>query len=278
MWFRLFATLIYLSLAVVGQDMPGPGEPAPTFADGAFTEPRGEQSTYTLGSSINITWDTTYETANLWLIVDWSYDKPIQLASNIAQRWYQWQVATSSHNSSQIYAFRLVNATGTASEQSDGGFTSAAFWIQLTASVPASSATSSASLISTSASAPATISATTTSPAATSQTTDSSSDGQAQGLTDSAKVGVGVGVGVGGVGLIALAAGILLYRRSRNNKTQATDNMEPYSQGTPSTAPGSLYYGNYYKQPAEMQDTGRKPELDAPGFYPTARDPAELSG
>ncbi|KAI1214435.1 uncharacterized protein F4807DRAFT_408097 [Annulohypoxylon truncatum] len=281
MWFRLLATLIYVSTVAAGQNPPGPGEPAPIYADGVFTEPRGSQSTYTLGSTMNISWQTAYETSNLWLIVDWRYSTPIQLASNIGQTWYQWEVATDSKNSSDIYAFRIVNASGTAAQQSDGGFMSAAFWIDglPTTTIPPSSA---ASHISTSASAPATTSAATAvSSAATSQTTGIASNVQSPGLTKSAKIGVGVGVGVGGVGFISLIAGILLYRRSQDRKLQATDNMEPYSQVVPPAhfnAPEALYYHDYYKPPVEMQGTGRIVELDAWEVSNTPRYPVELPG
>lgn len=93
------------------------------------------------------------------------------------------------------------------------------------------------------------------------------------GLTQSGKIGLGVGVGVGAVGIAALVAGVILYRRSQNSKTQAGDNMEPYSQ-TPQTFPSTpqTYVGSpapqpyeYYKPmgPSEMEATGRGAELDA---------------
>ncbi len=80
MWSRPLATLIFLSSVAFGQDLPGPGEPALTYADGSFTEPRGSQSTYRVGSTMNVSWDTTYDTSNLWLIIGWSFNSPIQLA------------------------------------------------------------------------------------------------------------------------------------------------------------------------------------------------------
>ncbi|KAI2467313.1 hypothetical protein F4781DRAFT_402837 [Annulohypoxylon bovei var. microspora] len=282
MWFRLLATLIFMSSVTLGHDVPGPGEPALVYADGAFTEPRGSQSTYTLRSTMNISWQTTYETSNLWLIVNWSYNTPIQLASNVGQRWYQWEVATDSTNSSAIYAFRIVNALGTAAEQENGGFMSAAFWIDGLSTTSISSS-STPSRISTSASAPVTaFEATATSSATTSQATESVASGQPSGLTDSAKVGVGVGVGIGGFGFLALVVGILLYRRSQNGKTQGADHMEPYLQAAPPTYfnnPASLYYNEHYKPPIEMGGMGRSAELDARQFSdPTRSHPAELQG
>ncbi|KAI0885017.1 uncharacterized protein GGS22DRAFT_188296 [Annulohypoxylon maeteangense] len=239
MWFRLLAMLICVSSIVVGQDLPGPGKPANAYSNGSFTEPNGELSTYLFGSSMNITWETKYDTVDLSLIIGWDFSNRIPLALNIAQTWHLWDVVTSSQNSSQIYTFIIINATGSDYDKRHGGFLSATFWIQLTYSASASSTTSSASAIVFSAS---------------SQPMENASDGQLAGLTEGAKVGVGVGVGVGGIGLISLAAGMFLYRRSRDRKTQATGNIETLPQGT---GPGSLYFNNNYKTPVEMQDTGR---------------------
>ncbi|KAI0853846.1 hypothetical protein F5Y00DRAFT_61484 [Daldinia vernicosa] len=294
MWFgplSAFISLIFLSSAVLAQDLPGPGEPAFEYTDGAFTEPRGSQSTYRLGATMNVSWETTYETSNLWLIVGWSFNSPVQLASNIGQTWYEWTVSTDSTNSSEIYAFRVVDASGTSEDQQGGGFLSAAFWIGGLPTTTLSSST--ISHISTSASAPVTTS-TSASPSVTSQTPESTSENQSSVLTTSGKIGVGVGVGVGGVGIIALVLGILFFRRSKNNRTQAADSMEPYSQ-SPQTFPptpqpyhgaSDAQFNGYYKptEPSEMEGVGRGAELDggqsnieldggqkdilAPGAYP----------
>ncbi|KAI1411308.1 hypothetical protein F5Y13DRAFT_166149 [Hypoxylon sp. FL1857] len=295
MWFRPLCALILLGSVAFGQDPPGPGEPASEYTDGAFTEPRGEQSTYRMGATMNISWHTTYETSNLWLIVGWSFNTPIQLAANTGQTWYQWEVTTDSKNSSEIYAFRIVNAFGTPEDQQSGGFLSAAFWIGGLETTSQSSS-STASHISTSASAPATTSTTTSSTissssTASAQAAESTIESQPSGLTDSAKIGVGVGVGVGGLGVIALIIGILLYRRSRSGKTQAAGNMEPYLQTKPPQsyygAPGAQSYNEYYKPP-DPAAMGRGAELDAGQGYrftPEAysdntsrRDPMELQG
>ncbi|KAI2616335.1 hypothetical protein GGR54DRAFT_242467 [Hypoxylon sp. NC1633] len=291
MWFRPLATLALLSSFALGQDLPGPGEPALPYDDGAFTEPTG--GSYHLGSTLNVSWHTTYETSNLWLIVGWKFNNPIQLATNIGQNWYDWTVSTSSNNASEIYSFRVVNATGTDEQQSGGGFLSTAFLIDGLKST-SSSMSMTQTQISTAASAPVATSAK-TSATAPAQTTDSAAQAQSS-LTEGGKIGIGVGVGVGGVGLIALIAGIILFRRSKNRKTQAVDSMEPYSQ-TPQTFPSTphTYVGSpneYYKTPGatvEMEDTGRSAELDGGqgfGFTPAAYSdgtvpkphPAELQG
>ncbi|KAI2779267.1 hypothetical protein F4815DRAFT_474738 [Daldinia loculata] len=297
MWFGPFSTfisLIFLSSAILAQDLPGPGEPAFEYTDGAFTEPRGSQATYRLGATMNVSWDTTYETSNLWLIVGWSFNSPIQLASNVGQTWYEWKVSTDSTNSSEIYAFRVVDASGTTEDQQGGGFLSAAFWI---GGLQTTTLSSTISHISTSASAPVTTS-TSTSSSVTSQTPESTSESQSSSLSDSGKIGVGVGVGVGGVGIIALVLGILFFRRSKNSRTQAADSMEPYSQSSQAFPPTPQpYHGaadaqfpGYYKptEPSEMEGVGKSAELDGgqkdiltPSAYPgnaPRQHPAELQG
>ncbi|KAI8960650.1 hypothetical protein F5Y11DRAFT_349274 [Daldinia sp. FL1419] len=271
MWCRPLSALVsltFLSSAILAQDLPGPGEPALEYADGAFSEPRGSQSTYTLGSTMNVSWHTTYETSNLWLIVGWSFGSPVQLASNLGQTWYEWKVSTDSTNSSEIYAFRVVNAGGTIEDQQGGGFLSAAFWID---GLPTTSISSTMSHVSTPASTPIATS-TSTSSSATSQTAESTNDRASSGLSDSGKIGVGVGVGVGGVGIIALVLGVIFLRRSKNSRTQAADSMEPYSQPPqefPSTSqtyqgPADPQLHGYYKpmEPSEMEGVGRGAELD----------------
>ncbi|KAI6085677.1 hypothetical protein F4821DRAFT_147437 [Hypoxylon rubiginosum] len=273
MWFRPLAALVLLSSIVSAQDdLPGPGEPALQYTDGAFTEPRGSQSTYNLGTTLNVSWETSYDTSNLWLIQGWQFNAPIQLATNIGQTWYEWTVDTDSTNKTEIYSFRVVNATGTQEQQQGGGFLSAAFYIG-NLKATSSSISSTASHVSTSASAPAatTEAEITSSASGAAQTTEAAAS--TAGLSEGGKIGVGVGVGVGGVGLIALIAGILLYRRSKNSKSQAADGMEPYSQ-TPQTFPSTpqTYAGTpaaqpyeYYKPagtgPSEMENTAISAEL-----------------
>ncbi|KAI1471117.1 uncharacterized protein F4812DRAFT_412826 [Daldinia caldariorum] len=297
MWFgplSALASLAFLSSAVLAQDPPGPGEPAEVYDDGAFKEPRGTTSAYRLGATMNVSWETSYETSNLWLIVGWSWGTPIQLAANIGQTWYEWKVSTDSTNSSEIYAFRVVNAMGTDEEQTGGGFLSAAFWID---GLPTSSV-SSISHMSTSASAPAMTSSSATTSSTASQTPESAAVNETSGLSDSGKIGIGVGVGVGGIGLIALVLGIIYFKRSRNERMKAADSMEPYSQ-TPQTYASTMQpytpspaaeLSSYYKPPgpSEMEGAGLGAELDggekaglAAGNYPAnapGQHVAELQG
>ncbi|KAI5862463.1 hypothetical protein GGS23DRAFT_101653 [Durotheca rogersii] len=281
MWLLRLAALLCLSALALGQ-LPNPGEPALKYSDGAFIEPKGSQSSYPMGATMNVSWTTTYETSNLWLIVAWEFNQPVLLASNIGQTWYAWEVSTDSTNATQIYSFRVVDAQGTEAQQKGGGFLSASFFIsglRATSSSTTSTSTSSAS------SSTFTTSITSTSSAGAFDATlpTTSVEVTPSGLTDSAKIGVGVGVGVGGVGLIALILGVIFFRRSRNKKTREADSMEPYSQpysqpgqsfaSTPQTYVGSPVPGPYpeYYKPAEMEAANRGAELDAGqghGFRP----------
>ncbi|KAI0181657.1 hypothetical protein GGR52DRAFT_525583 [Hypoxylon sp. FL1284] len=294
MWFRPLAALILLSSMVYAQDLPGPGEAPLQYVDGAFIEPRGSQSTYNLGTTLNVSWQTSYDTSNLWLIVGWEFNSPIQLATNIGQNWYEWTVSTDSTNKTEIYGFRVVNATGSTGQQKGGGFLSAAFFIGNLKST-SSSVSPTESRISTSANAPsatgaAELSTSATGPAETTVDENASTSG----LTEGGKIGVGVGVGVGGVGLIALIAGVLLYRRSKNSKTQTGSGMEPYSQSPQAYASAPQNYGGgaaapqsyqeYYKpapEPSEMENTALSAELPAGYVHPynnQAQTRVELQG
>ncbi|CAJ2512001.1 Uu.00g076260.m01.CDS01 [Anthostomella pinea] len=270
-------------------DLWGPGEDPVEFSDGNFTEPTATTTVYGEGASMNVSWDTTYENSNLYLIVGWDFGTPVQLATGSSQKWYQWDVHTDSKNTSQIYAFRIVNAQGTSDEQANGGFLSASFYIgdnDGTADDPTTTATT----LTTSASVPvatATSGLAVTSPAeATSSSTPTTTPTVETGLSSGAKTGLGVGIGVGVVGIAALLAALWFWRKSKKGggkNTNSQEAYEPYSGGSPQTVfnegPPQPYDPNapaynanqqalmgYYKpgrpaQPAEME-AARGTELD----------------
>ncbi|KAI0384774.1 hypothetical protein F5Y04DRAFT_277507 [Hypomontagnella monticulosa] len=288
MWHRVFALLLFLGAAGLAQELPEPGKPALQYTDGVFTEPRGSQASYTLGATMNVSWHTTYETSNLWLIVGWNFNSPVQLAFNTGQDWYQWQVSTDSKNSSEVYAFRVVDATGTAKDQKDGGFLSGAFWIEglQTAS---SSTFPTLSRVSTSAAAPIATSEPVTSTLETSQTAESTAQSNSSGITEDSKVGFGVGLSVGSVGIVAFALGIWLYRRSKGKKTPVVGSTDPYfrmEESLPSVSQvhlnthGVQPYNESLKWSGPIELEGRRrgltPELNA---YDSRKFPAtELQG
>ncbi|KAJ8129575.1 hypothetical protein O1611_g4053 [Lasiodiplodia mahajangana] len=228
----LLPTFVLATFALAdesGDGLPPPGEPALDYTDGSFSEPNGGTSSYDQGNKMNISWTTSYETSNLYLIVGYEWGSPVQLATNVAQTWFQWDVDTDSTNSSEIYVFRVVNGTGTTEQQASGGFLSAAFYIHIkeTSETTSSSTTSTSTLstLMTSATDPATTSTTSnseTTPTTTATTTSSPGTGTSQG----AKIGIGVGVGVGVLGLGALAAAFIFWRKSKG-KQQAVA-PQPY--------------------------------------------------
>ncbi|KAK5631403.1 hypothetical protein RRF57_007117 [Xylaria bambusicola] len=262
---RLFSLLPLSLLATLalGQDdsLPAPGQPALTYTDGAFSEPNGGTSSYTQGNQMNISWTTTYETTSIYLIVGYDWANPIQLTTNTAQRWFQWDVTTDSTNATEIYVFRGVNGTGTADQKATGGFLSASFYIPVK-----ENATPSTTLptITTSATQPA---QTFKSESPTTTTTNTPSQG---GLSEGTKIGIGVGVGVGVFGLGALAAAIIFWRKSKAKKQPnpqpyempLNNDFPPHFQQSPqpyNSIPPAV--AEYYKPPETGQVRGA--ELDA---------------
>ncbi|KAJ3580336.1 hypothetical protein NPX13_g214 [Xylaria arbuscula] len=266
---RLFPLLPLSLLATfaLGQDddLPAPGEPALTYTDGAYSEPNGGTSSYNQGAQMNISWTTTYETTSIYLIVGYDWANPIQLTTNTAQNWFQWDVTTDSTNSSEIYVFRGVNGTGTADQKATGGFLSASFYIPVKESATPSTTLST---ISTSATEPAKTSNLQTTTSSTSTATNTPSPG---GLSQGTKIGIGVGVGVGVLGLGALAAAIIFWRKSKAKKQiQSQPHEMPLNNDFPphfQQSPQPYYDNNqqtlagYYKPPETGEVRGA--ELDA---------------
>ncbi|KAI1501852.1 hypothetical protein F5X99DRAFT_408660 [Biscogniauxia marginata] len=228
---------------------------------------------------MNVSWSTIYETSNLYLIIGWVFASPVQLTTNTAQQWYQWNVEATSSNASEIYAFLIVDAGGTTDDQWNEGFLSATFWV----SGDKSSTSSSMSIvtISTSAMIPE---GTSTNEATVTSTNPTADSGDEPGLSEGSRVGVGVGVGVGALGIVALLAAVWFWRRSKKSAGKNADVQQPFVSyngnpvtyiatpqtynsspqvyaGTPQPydphAPGGSY------KPVEMESEYRGTELDA---------------
>ncbi|KAI0485595.1 hypothetical protein F4859DRAFT_388685 [Xylaria cf. heliscus] len=265
-------SLLPIALLVAGalgdddDDLPPPGSPALEYTDGAFSEPNGRISSYNEDNKMNISWTTTYETTNIYLIVGYEWAAPIQLATNSAQTWFQWDVTAASTNSSEIYVLRAVNGTGTPDQQAVGGFLSAAFYIPVKETT---TPTTTLSTLSTSATAPAQTSSNSesnTTPTPTPTTTSTPNTG----LSEGSKIGVGVGVGVGVVGLAALAAAFVFWRRSTRKQSPPgpqpyemplNGDFSPHLQSVQPYDNNQQALGGYYKPP-EIGET-RGVELDA---------------
>ncbi|KAI0972985.1 hypothetical protein F4678DRAFT_34504 [Xylaria arbuscula] len=267
---RLFSLLpvsLLVAFALGDDDLPPPGEPALDYTDGTFSEPNGGTASYNQGAQMNISWTTTYATTSIYLIAGYDWAAPVQLTTNSAQTWFQWDVTTDSTNSSEIYVFRGVNGTGTADQKATGGFLSAAFYIPVKEST---TPTTTLSTVTQSATEPAKTpdSAITASTTSTPTTTTSPSTG----LSEGSRIGIGVGVGVGVLGLGALAAAFLFWRKSKGKKQPAPQPYEMPLNGDFPPPPHlqqttQVYDSNHqglagYYKPPEIGET-RGAELDA---------------
>lgn len=119
-----------------------PGEPPSVYSDGSFNVPSGSTLSFSVGTTMNVSWTTNYESATLWLITGCNWDHPaLSLATGISYTFFQWEVSTTSTNASQVYMFRVVNTDGTYDELHNGGFLSATFDISGGSSLSSSSIT-----------------------------------------------------------------------------------------------------------------------------------------
>ncbi|KAK8026303.1 hypothetical protein PG990_004126 [Apiospora arundinis] len=98
-------------------------------ANGSFTYPRAYPIKFRETSQLNITWNTKYSAVNLFCYQRGKVATPMQLSTNLAEKWFQWDVKVLETNLTEPYVFRIVNAKGTSQEQSNGGFWSSSFSI-----------------------------------------------------------------------------------------------------------------------------------------------------
>ncbi|KAF2623565.1 hypothetical protein BU25DRAFT_461944 [Macroventuria anomochaeta] len=90
--------------------------------NGSFIFPRTYPLTFREGSSINISWSKTYENINLYFYQRGKVANSVQLVTNLATEWYQWEVHAEETNLTNPFVFRIVNAQGTTEEQNGEGF------------------------------------------------------------------------------------------------------------------------------------------------------------
>ncbi|KAI1275866.1 hypothetical protein F5Y07DRAFT_160536 [Xylaria sp. FL0933] len=258
----LLPVSLLVAFASGDDDLPPPGEPALDYTDGSFSEPNGGTASYNQGAQMNISWTTIYETTSIYLIAGYNWAAPIQLTTNSAQTWFQWDVTTDSTNSSEIYVFRGVNGTGTADQKATGGFLSAAFNIPVKES---STPTTTFSTLTQSATEPAK-----TPDSASTTSTPTPTSSPSAGISEGTRIGIGVGVGVGVFGLGALAAAFLFWRKSKAKQQPAPQPYEmplngdfpPHFQQTQQPYDSNQQaLAGYYKPPSTGETRGA--ELDA---------------
>ncbi|THX46399.1 hypothetical protein D6D06_10106 [Aureobasidium pullulans] len=92
-----------------------------------------------VGAVINVTWTTTYEVVNLFLIFGTDYTDSFIATLHTTEEFYVWTVDDHGNNSLP-FTFHAVNATGTEEQRALGGFWSGQFWLRDT---PATTSTTS---------------------------------------------------------------------------------------------------------------------------------------
>ncbi|KAK8108327.1 uncharacterized protein PG998_010340 [Apiospora kogelbergensis] len=114
----------------VRQENKGNVYKKPTVSvNGTFAFPKIYGEKYRETSSLNISWSTKYEAVNLQCYQRGKVATPMQLSTNLAEKWFQWDIKVQETNLTEPYVFRIVNARGTAQEKSGGGFWSSSFFI-----------------------------------------------------------------------------------------------------------------------------------------------------
>ncbi|KAI4762619.1 hypothetical protein E4T52_10744 [Aureobasidium sp. EXF-3400] len=159
-------TLLFLSSTVVRGQTTTQLSPAPSYSDGIFTSPNtAATQIFDKGIDINITWATSYDSVNLYLINGVNYGASKGLTLGTTDTFFVWTVDDYGNNSLP-FSFRAVNAEGTVDEQAGGGFYTGQFWIRDDTVAPPSSTP-----ITTTTTSPMTTPATTTSPTSIPPTT-----------------------------------------------------------------------------------------------------------
>ena len=133
MWLRNLVVVVLLAIHGSASDYEcgtNPGESAGFYEDGIFTVPNGNMESFSVGTMMNISWTTEYTSMTLWLITGCDFARPTRsLVTGYSGTFFQWEVSTTSTNSSQVYLFRIVNDEGTTDDLLSGGFLSATFRI-----------------------------------------------------------------------------------------------------------------------------------------------------
>ncbi|KAI1774450.1 hypothetical protein F4818DRAFT_82857 [Hypoxylon cercidicola] len=200
--------------------------------NGSFIFPRTWPLDFRETSTINISWTTKYEVVNLYYYQKGKVATSLQLSTNQATEWYQWEVMSEETNLTEPFVFRIVNARGTSEEKLNGGFWSTSFYIVRNAVASTTSSLLPSSTLSESSS----TASTTTSSTTTSSPTSTPSQGpllvdvaQApqddnKGLSSGAIAGIVVATVVG---VAALAVAYMLYRKRRARRSLAVPGTAP---------------------------------------------------
>ncbi|KAJ8113980.1 hypothetical protein OPT61_g4026 [Boeremia exigua] len=256
--------------------------------NGSFNFPRTYPLTLREGSSINISWSMTYENINLYFYQRGKVATSVQLVTNWATEWYQWEVHAEETNLTNPFVFRIVNAQGTAEEQNGGGFWSTSWFLSRddkasTSQLPLSSVVSSITVASsTTSSSPATSSSSVTSslsatssqvPISTAQETSPEATVVPSAETQTHHKGLGQGIIIGlAVGLVAALVTIIAgvwyclrkHKQKKNTSVLGSASTVIYYDKTHS--PKEMGYGTTHEvfaQPPELNSA--PPCYELPG-------------
>ncbi|THW78531.1 hypothetical protein D6D17_10103 [Aureobasidium pullulans] len=196
-----FMLLLLFAIIVHGQTTTLPE--AQEYTDGLFTNPiNTDTPLLDVGAVINVTWTTTYEVVDLFLIFGTDYTDSFIATLHTTEEFYVWTVDDHGNNSLP-FTFHAVNATGTEEQRALGGFWSGQFWLRDTPATTSSTSslasqttsehtsniTSTAAVTSeTSSSASPTISASPTSSSSSSSPSSSSSSSTSRSVSTTSLV------------------------------------------------------------------------------------------
>ncbi|KAF2278189.1 uncharacterized protein EI97DRAFT_499695 [Westerdykella ornata] len=233
-------------------------------ANGSFIFPRAYPLAFREGSNINISWSTKYENINLYFYQRGKVADSVQLVTNLATNWYQWEVRAQETNLTNPFVFRVVNAKGTAEERTNGGFWSTSWYLTRGGDTSQSVTLSSSTVSSTTApSSTASLSGTTTAPTTGSSQTSGTHD---NGFPKGAIIGLTIGLVLAAA---IIVAGILYYLKQRRKRKDALSSVQVSdAAGYGDKTYSQMRYAHHpvhetFTQPSELH--GEPPRHELPG-------------
>ncbi|KAE8139016.1 hypothetical protein BDV38DRAFT_281577 [Aspergillus pseudotamarii] len=177
---------------------------------------------------MNISWETKYKTANLYLVQGANYNDPVALTLNTAATWHEWRVGYPTRDDTKPFVLRLVNAQGSSDDMAVGGIWSARFWIGWD-----QDASSSSTLTPTpTPTGVATVTDGLHGDATTSASPTSSSEAKNESSSHGKNLGIGIGVGLG-VPLCGAVIVAVLFLWKRRNQHKSVVHDGPFARPAP---------------------------------------------
>ncbi|KAF1847159.1 uncharacterized protein K460DRAFT_352334 [Cucurbitaria berberidis CBS 394.84] len=242
--------------------------------NGSFLFPRTYPLTFREGSSINISWSKTYENINLYFYQRGKVANSVQLGTNLAADWYQWEVRAEESNLTNPFVFRIVNAQGTTEEQNSEGFWSTSWYLTRDHSASKSvtlSSSAASSTTATSSTASSSSARSSSSPSSITQGTNPEATAAPSTAAETHNRGVSKGTIVGPIiGLViagaTIIAGVLFYLSKRQRSKHALSSAplpaaSYYDEAHMQKQPGHDTVHEVFTQPSELQSVSPCYEL-----------------